>query len=168
MHIGILATVFIIFLFLVFSFVFTQSITAFYFYLRSKDKILGMQVLLNWFPAVILATYLISLLLVANGMPLWEKNTSIVFAVIIAVSMVSTECCYVIYLLGLMPLSKKGYRRGVIICIGVSVLLFINIMLAIAAIQGFTAQVFLFVISYFLPITMILVVICGIVGFRNK
>ncbi|MGI6349783.1 MAG: response regulator transcription factor [Eubacteriales bacterium] len=165
MHFGIFSTIFVIFLFLVFSFVFTQSITASYFYLRSKDKILGMQALLNSFPAIILATYLISIWLVTSGTLLWGRNTSVVFAILIAVSMVSTECCYVIYLLSLMPLSKKGYRRGVVICIGVSVLLFGNIMLVIAATQGFTAQVFLFMISYFLPITMFLVVVCGIVGF---
>lgn len=165
MQIDVWDILFLIFLFFIFSFVFTQSVTVFYFYLRSKDKILGMQVLLNFFPTVILATYFISLLIVTNGVILWGKTISIVFALIIAVSMVITECCYVIYLLRLMPLSKKGYRRGVVICIGISVLLFANILVVLAAVEGFTAEVFLFVISYFLPITMLLVVVCGIVGF---
>ncbi len=108
MHFGIFSTIFCDIFVLVFSLYLRKALRRLIFYLRSKDKILGMQALLNSFPAIILATYLISIWLVTSGTLLWGRNTSVVFAILIAVSMVSTECCYVIYLLSLMPLSKKG------------------------------------------------------------
>lgn len=165
MHINNLSFIFGIIIFLIFSFVFTQCITVFYYYLRSKDKILGMQVLLNLFPMIILGSYVVSLMLFAIDIVPFDNMASLVFATITACSMVITECCYIIYLLSLMPLSRKGFIRGSVICIGVSVVLLTNILIWIFMVKGFTAQVFMYVISYFLPITMFLVVICGILGF---
>lgn len=165
MYINNLSIFFIIIILLIFSFVFTQCITVFYYYIRSKDKILGMQVLLNLFPTIILGAYIVSFMIEAIGFVPFSEVTSIVFSIIIASSMVMTECCYVIYLLSLMPISNKGFKRSIVICIGISAVLLANILIWVIAIQGFTAEVFIVVISYFLPITMFLVVICGIVGF---
>ncbi|MEL7569903.1 MAG: helix-turn-helix transcriptional regulator [Eubacteriaceae bacterium] len=165
MHINNLSLMFSILIFLIFAFAFTQCITVFYYYIRSKDKILGMQALLNFFPMIILGAYIASLMMLAINIVPFDNIASLVFAIITASSMVITECCYIIYLLSLMPLSKKGYMRGTIICIGVSAILLANILIWIFMVKGFTAQVFMYVISYFLPITMFLVVICGILGF---
>jgi len=165
MHINNLSILFSILIFLTYSFVFTQCITVFYYYLRSKDKFLGMQVLLNFFPMIILSAYIVSFMMFAIEFSNFDKTESIVFSIIIASFMVMTECCYVIYLLSLMPLSKKGFKRGTIICIIVSACLLANILFWIFMVNGFTAEVFLIVISNFLPMTMFLVVICGILGF---
>ena len=77
-----------------------------------------MQALLNFFPMIILGAYIVSLMMIAINIVPFDNLASLVFAIIIASSMVITECCYIIYLLSLMPLSKRGYRRGTIICIG--------------------------------------------------
>ena len=164
-HINNLSIAFTIIILLIFSFVFTQCITVLYYYIRSKDKILGMQSLLNFFPMVILGAYIVSFMIVAIGFSPFSEVTSIVFAIIIASSMVMTECCYVIYLLSLMPISQKGFKRSIALCIGISIVLLANILGWVLFVKGFTIDVFIIVISYFLPITMFLVVICGIVGF---